>query len=90
MFLGHEITWADGRSSKTFMIPNSASWVETESLFIEPTQGFGIKYNQGATLLYALFGMCQKNISGILQIRRKKALLFPNNSLHNFKSMLAN
>lgn len=45
-----DLTLAETLSTKSFMIPISASWVATFSLLIEPTQGLCMP-NNGATFL---------------------------------------
>jgi len=61
------ITWTEGRLSKAFIIPCSASWGATSSWLIDPTQGLVIM-PEGARDLYAMLGMCQKIISGTLKM----------------------
>lgn len=68
------LTLTEGLSSRTFMIPISASCAATSSKKIEPTQRLRTK-KLGATFLYALVGMCQKIISGTLWKKKIKIVL---------------
>jgi hypothetical protein len=61
-------TLTDGLLARASIMPHSAACGATPSLLIEPTQGFLISdLAFGATLAYAVLGMCQKISSGILQ-----------------------
>jgi hypothetical protein len=60
-------TFTEALLTRASIIPHSASCGATSSLLIEPTQGFLISdLAFGATLAYAVLGICQKIISGIL------------------------
>lgn len=66
VLLWHTLT--EGLLARASIIPHSASCGATSSLLIEPTQGFLISDSAfGATLTYAVLGICQKIISGILK-----------------------